>query len=866
MIAGEGERSLEQAYVDWAYERLDAMVAKAAAPLPDVFADIGGRRSSEHNRKGRLKMLSAARDHDRGLVTGRLDEVDGDTFYIGRCHVDGENGEPAVVDWRADLGERFNQANHTDPRGIGRRRSFLMRRRVVEAVDDDILVPGFRPPAPQLEVASPPEGISVPEPARPSEPVFETVGGGSDSSGPGGDDVDSGAAGAVTVDGALTADAASADLRARDLLLAELEASRSGEMHDVVATIQGDQDRLIRADPAVPLLIQGGPGTGKTVVGLHRAAWVLYEQRRQVGSESVLVVGPNARFLDYIRNVLPSLGESSARQTTLDELAVTALPPAQREQIEIRADEGDTAARIKAGQAMARLVAKAIRLQARPKPLSVSHGLYNVELSEHEVTAVIDQLFSNRPNYRAVQAQLVSALSARFIDLFNERALARQGRAPLERERAAFMEAATQALAGERQAILPNLEAPRVVNRLFTEPDLLRAASTGVLEPDVLGALTRPRGGPARWTSSDLPLLDEAQHLISGEATSYSHVVVDEAQDLSPMQWRMVLRRAQRASLTILGDIAQGTAAWAPTRWEQVLQACGLADRAAVGELTLGYRIPAPVSEFACRLLPEIAPGIEAPTSFREGDEPMIEKINGSVGSATARVSRALKASAGTTAVIGPARLVQPVRAALDQPGVLQDRSVSVLEAHEAKGLEFDLVIVLEPAEIAGATQRGLRALFVALTRATKHLLVLTSTELPGALRDASPDGVAPFEDKIETTCACGFPLQATWSYCPGCGEPASSGHVHEAATIRGRPHATVPGQSAVSEGPSAGLPDALQPDVARDLARWAERRQVGSHKTNGRADPDKCTCNDQACLKAQAAADHFKRLAAPRG
>lgn len=241
------------------------------------------------------------------------------------------------------------------------------------------------------------------------------------------------------------------------------------------------------------------------------------------------------------------------------------------------------------------------------------------------------------------------------------------------------------------------------------------------------------------------------------------------------MQWRMVLRRAQRASLTILGDIAQGTAAWAPTRWEQVLQACGLADRAAVGALTLGYRIPAPVSEFACRLLPEIAPGVEAPTSFREGEEPLIERFDGSVVRAAARIGAASSEDPGLLAVIAPSRLVPGLRRALGEGGPV------VLEAHEAKGLEFDRVVVVEPAEIAGTTQRGLRSLFVALTRPTKHLVVLTSTELPGALRDASPAGVQPLDPFAHRVCACGLEVAPSWRHCPVCGAAVVGGAGREA-------------------------------------------------------------------------------------
>lgn len=847
MLAGEGERALEQAYVEWAYERLDAMVAGVAAPVPDVAADGGGHTALKQIRESRRNQLTAARDHERGLVIGRLDLVEGDTYYVGMCHVDGDGGDPAVVDWRTGVGERFYQASTTQALGIGRRRNFVMRRRHLESVDDELLVRGFRPPASGLDVAAPPDGIDLPAPPpRPGEEVTSPA------------DVESAQAHgtqgppltAESEVGEIAVEAANAELRARDLLLAELEASRTGEMHDVVATIQADQDRLIRADPTVPLLIQGGPGTGKTVVGLHRAAWVLFEQRRHLGSESVLIVGPNPRFLDYIGGVLPALGESAARQITLDELGVSALPATQRDAVEVRATDSDAAARAKAGQGMASVIARAIRLQVRPQAVTVAHGLHKVELSEQEVAEAVARLFEGGQSYRSVQERFPGALASRCVQLFQERSVMRTGRSPLERERADFLDAAKQVLTVERRTILPTLEGARLVNRLLTEPDLLSAAAEGVLDARAQAAVLRTRGGQTQWTASDLPLIDEAHCQLVGQPTSYSHVVIDEAQDLSPMQWRMVLRRAQRASMTILGDLAQGTAPWSPTRWDQVLHACGLEDRAAVGQLAMGYRIPKPVSDFACRLLPETAPGLNAPTSFREGEEPSIEKINGSVGSATARVSRAVKSTVGTTAVIAPPRLADPLRQAIDGSSALAGRQVSVLEAPEAKGLEFDNVIVVEPAEIAGSTQRGLRAVFVALTRATKHLLILTSTELPGALRDASPAGVAPFRVGAPAECACGFKLEQEWRFCPACGVDVISGPGEELA--------------APSEPRSPGGASSLSvtPEMAADLVRWAERRRVGAHKSGGRADPEKCTCRDQACLKAQAVADIFAELA----
>lgn len=746
----------EQAYLDWAYEQIDEMIARSQRG-PAQANDAHAYRAAQALARSRAEHLERARKHPKGLAIGRMDLVEEmlGTYYVGRAHVDGEDGEPAVIDFRAPLGERFFQAGHADPMGIGRRRTFKMSYQTLEQISDEILIQGFVPPTSVLEVPLPPEQpAAAPErEAPPSEsteahpdpetpPVEHT------------EPVTESRPGPVVVPA--IADVTGFEIRARDLLLDELEAARTGEMHDVVATIQADQDRLMRADPSVPLVIQGGPGTGKTVVGLHRAAWVLYQQREQIGQESILIIGPNPTFLDYISGVLPSLGETSAHQVTFDRLATSSLPAKQRERLAVTGTDSPGARHIKGRVVMARVIANAIWMNAAPAPVTVAAGRYRFSLDVDEVESVLLVLRERARTYQHARDSLYAALADQVAHKARQRIEAVEQRSARVDELGPLRNATLADLQQQRvsRSLLPPADPLRVVQRLLSDSVLLSHAAEGLLGPEEQQTLLSPPSTNRAWTAGDLPLVDEAAALISGDVTSYSHVIVDEAQDLSPAQWRMVRRRSQRGSITILGDLAQRTSPWAPDSWEQILQFLGLAERGRVAELKLGYRIPSPVSEFACRLLPEIAPGLEPPTSFREG-EPVVIRDIAHLSDVTDHVRASLRRP-GTLAVIAPDLLVSSIREILQAADGLSD-APAVLTPDEAKGLEFDTVVVVEPSQIAANSPVGLRRLFIALTRATHRLEVLSSTPLPHELE-------AP------ATCACGLALLPTWRHCPVCG------------------------------------------------------------------------------------------------
>lgn len=292
---------------------------------------------------------------------------------------------------------------------------------------------------------------------------------------------------------------------------------------------------------------------------------------------------------------------------------------------------------------------------------------------------------------------------------------------------------------------------PRViVERLLTEPKLLAVAAEGIFAPSQQLEMLRPRpqSGQFPWSEADLPLVAEAAHVIAGRSASFSHVVIDEAQDLSAMQWQVVLRRCGRRSLTILGDLAQATAPGASTSWHELVERLGLADETTIAELRVGYRVPDPILQFACRLLPAAAPGVEIPTSIRGGDDPHIKRVSPS--QIDMAVLEATASGDGQTAIVAPETQVAPISSALRDAGYnVGDTTASgltaqvvVLSAEGAKGLEFDHVIVVEPRALAGRTRRGSRLLFIALTRATKRLTIIHSDPLPRALTDdsATPD------------------------------------------------------------------------------------------------------------------------------
>jgi DNA helicase IV len=630
---------------------------------------------------------------DQSLCFGRIDtrleggdrndqnEPEVEAFYIGRLAVADEHQEPIVIDWRAPVAEAFYRATGANPMGLVRRRHFATRGRTIVGLDDEFF----------------------------------------------GDAVAALDSGQVQGEGAL---------------INALESARTGKLSDIVATIQGEQDEVIRADLPGVLVVQGGPGTGKTVVALHRAAYLLYTYRFPLEGQGVLVIGPNRLFLSYIEQVLPSLGEAGV------EIAVTAdLVP------NIRATGGEPApvARVKGDVRMVRLLNKAVRDRERPlrRDAVIPFGVERLRVTPADSAELVSAGRRRARSHNAGRKQVEQA----FFQL-----LAAKTRQELDtgvvRDRLRETVEVREAL----ERIWPVLTPADLLNDLFGSHGLLRLAGQRHFRPDELELLYRPRAEDAHsvvWKATDVPLLDEAleilgprpRHVNEDGIRTYGHIVVDEAQDLSPMELRMIDRRSLNGSMTIVGDIAQATAAHAHDSWEDVLR--WLPDRRQPRrvELTIGYRVPGPAMELASRVLRLAAPDLSPPRSVRsEGDEPIVTASSEAtfardLAEAVRRESAAV--GSGNIAIIAAGSMVASVEAALAAEGVVFGRAqrgnlneqVTVVPVTLAKGLELDGCIVVEPAEILESEHRGAQALYVALTRATRRLTVLHARPLPDILR-----------------------------------------------------------------------------------------------------------------------------------
>ncbi|MFB4311354.1 HelD family protein [Actinomadura sp. GTD37] len=511
------------------------------------------------------------------------------------------------------------------------------------------------------------------------------------------------------------------------ILTEEIERPRTGPMRDIVATIQPEQDVIVRADLPRTVCVQGAPGTGKTAVGLHRAAYLLFTHRERLSRSGVLIVGPNRAFLAYISAVLPALGEVRVDQATIDGLLGA---PLGEEPAAVSAAKGDAR--------MADVVRAALWLHVR-KPeegLVVTRGSARYRLAGHEVREIAAEL-RGTTRYGAGRAAFAQRLAHRILVLMEQR-----GEAPDDRvqDQVARSRPVKQVL----DAVWPKVTAEQVLHRLLSDAEFLRRAAKGVLDEDEQAAIRWP-GPPrshrsARWTAADRALLDELNGLIERTA-SLGHLVVDEAQDLSAMQLRALGRRCGTGSATVLGDLAQGTTAWSARSWADVLTHLG--QDGEVTELSLGFRVPGTVLDYAARLLPHVAPGLERPRSLRPGAGALDVRRVPDVLAAACAAARAALDRPGSVGLIVPDAAAAAHAAALADAGleseVLGPESdgaarLLVIPATLAKGLEYDHVIVAEPAAIAAAEARGLARLYVALTRAVTSLTVLHRDDLPAEL------------------------------------------------------------------------------------------------------------------------------------
>jgi DNA helicase IV len=492
-----------------------------------------------------------------------------------------------------------------------------------------------------------------------------------------------------------------------DFLLEELERNRDAHMRDIVATIQADQYRLITHDPDGVLVIQGGPGTGKTAVGLHRASWLIFTLRERLQRRGVLVVGPNRTFMEYVSHVLPALGEDSVEQRAVDEL-VDGVAADLRDPLPV--------AELKADLRLAEVVRRAVDLKLLSEPEELVARLEGcfVWVRADEVGDLVERARAELGTGAAGRERFRMSLLRRFYEEYGRVLGAAAVRSFEDVERALR---AKGYLDHVLKAAWPSVAPDRLVRSLLTSRATLAEAADGVLDAREQKLLVRRGSG---WSDGDIALLDEARVLLATPPRAYGHVIVDEAQDLTPMQLRMIARRAKEGTLTILGDVAQATGAVRYSTWDAVLPHLPRGDEASVEELRHAYRVPREIMEVALPLLDTIAPDVAPPISYRTGAAPprFVPVDEAQLLSEAFRAAAA--APDGLLAVIVPDELATAAPS---------DELVPVLTPRQAKGLEFDHVVVVEPALI------DLRELYVALSRPTKTLVVVHARPLPAELR-----------------------------------------------------------------------------------------------------------------------------------
>ncbi|MFE1957210.1 HelD family protein [Streptomyces sp. NPDC059479] len=525
--------------------------------------------------------------------------------------------------------------------------------------------------------------------------------------------------------------------RSSKLLQAEIERPRVGPMRDIVATIQPEQDEIVRSDLGGTVCVQGGPGTGKTAVGLHRVAYLLYAHRERLARTGTLVIGPNASFLHYIEQVLPALGELDVRQSTVDALVAS---------VDVRGTDPAPAAVLKGDARMAEVLRRAVRshVTAPTEGVVVVRGSRRWRVPAYEIEEIVQQLLDRDMRYGAAREALPQRI-AHAVLVQMERA----GEAPDDRVQDAV--ARGTAVKAAVKAIWPPVDPAKLVLRLLSDAEFLAEHAEGLLTPDeqrtVLWAKPARSVKSVKWSPADAVLIDETADLIA-RTHSLGHVVLDEAQDLSPMQYRAVGRRCSTGSATVLGDLAQGTTPWATASWAEALRHLGKSD-AVVEELTAGFRVPREVIAYASRLLPEISPGLTAVESVRESPGSLeVREVRDAAALDAAVVAACTESLAheGSIGLIAADTRIPALREALTAAGMswlspgeetTAASRLTLVPASLAKGLEYDYVVLDDPASVVAAEpdeRTGLRRLYVALTRAVSGLTVLHSAPLPTAL------------------------------------------------------------------------------------------------------------------------------------
>ncbi|MDI9885962.1 AAA family ATPase [Streptomyces sp. HNM0645] len=521
--------------------------------------------------------------------------------------------------------------------------------------------------------------------------------------------------------------------RTSRLLQAEIERPRVGPMRDIVATIQPEQDEIVRSGLSGTVCVQGGPGTGKTAVGLHRVAYLLYAHRERLARTGTLVIGPNRSFLHYIEQVLPALGELEVKQATVADLVA---------HVEARGADEPAAALVKGDARMAEVLRRAVRSHVTmpAEPVMVVRGSRRWRVPAYELEDIVRELLDRDIRYGAARDALPQRIAHAVLVRMEQ-----AGEAPDDRVQDSV--ARNAAVKAAVKTVWPQVDPAKLVLRLLSDPDFLAEHADGVLSADEQKAIlwTRPPRSvrSARWSPADAVLIDEAKDLVE-RTPSLGHVVLDEAQDLSPMQYRAVGRRCTTGSATVLGDLAQGTTPWATASWAEALAHLGKSD-AVVEELTAGFRVPREVIAYASRLLPHMSPGLAEVRSVRESPGSLEIRPSAGDGDVVAACLSALRHE-GSTGLIAADDRVPALAAALTDAGVpflapgeetTPDVRLTLVPASLAKGLEYDYVVLDDPAAVVAAEpdeRTGLRRLYVALTRAVSGLAVLHSSPLPWQL------------------------------------------------------------------------------------------------------------------------------------
>ncbi len=703
----------EQAYIDHAYDCLNSS-REAAWRMRDMTeADLGGTFQARFERnafdEALVKRLTDLDLGNSSLVFGRIDRYAEspdalESFHIGRLAVADEAREPIVVDWRAPVAEPFYRATGRDAMGLARRRHFAVEGQHLLGIEDELFGEGH-------------------------------LGVGHDEG----------------LDGSPASDRP--ELRGYSTLLASLERGRTGTLGDIVATIQGEQDEIIRSPQAGVLVVQGGPGTGKTVVALHRAAYLLYTHRFPLEDQGVLVIGPNRVFLRYIERVLPSLGEAGIEQVVLADL----VPDVQFLRPGDDGDDWPEAARLKGDARMSDVIDQAISDRQRPLrddlvlPFRTGYVRLSADESARIVRTARRRFRRHNSGRRFVESEFWSALASSWRD---DEVGARAVRDTLR---------GTDEVRAALDRMWPVLTPAQLLHDLFGSKALLKSAGRGVLDDHQALLLFRERSesvADVRWTPSDVALLDDARDVLGpklgkngkvdeyDEIRTYGHIVIDEVQDLTPMQLKMATRRSLSGSMTIVGDIAQATGPLAPDGWDDVL--AYLPDRkpARVIGLSVGYRIPQQIMQLADRVMEHATPSLRPPRAVRVGDAAPAIVAAPSPGQLATTVADEVRSMIdalpnGSLGVVAPDQLIPELSGALTDAGITHgtatrtglDAGVTLVPVSVVKGLELDGVVVVEPTQIVTDLVQGMRSLYVALTRSTQRLTVVHSIPLPEPLR-----------------------------------------------------------------------------------------------------------------------------------